>query len=149
MSVAGDRLARSRLALIEQVQRRERRHDKGERSRQARPQTEEDRDDSDARDGAHWFSGIKHMASAWWRQHPARMGVDLVTPMLSDYARRKPVQFIGIAVGIGVVVAVARPWRLITAGGLIAALMKSSQLSGMLMSAMSAADFRKDPPPYE
>jgi hypothetical protein len=149
MSNAGDRLARSRLAIIEQVQRRERRHDKGERARPAAPEAGEGSDDGGGSFGGQWFSGIKHMASAWWRQHPARMGVDLVTPLLSDYARRKPVQFIGIAVGIGVVVAVARPWRLITAGGLLAALLKSSQLSGALMAAMSAADFRKDPPPYE
>ncbi|HSI54828.1 MAG: hypothetical protein ACAH21_18790 [Ramlibacter sp.] len=153
MSDAGDRLARSRLAIIEQVQRRERRPDKDERRRErARrdgPEANEGGAEAGERDGAHWFSGIKHMASAWWRQHPARMGVDLVTPMLSSYASRKPVQFIGIAVGIGVVIAVARPWRLITAGGLIAALLKSSQLSSVLMSAMSAADFRKDPAPYD
>jgi hypothetical protein len=29
------------------------------------------------------------------------------------------------------------------------ALLKSSQISGLLMSAMSAADFRKDERPYE
>jgi hypothetical protein len=143
MSEAGDRLARSRLAIIEQVQRRERRHERSE------PQAAQDGNAGESPDAAHWFSGMKHMASAWWRQHPARMGVDLLTPMLSAYASRKPVQFIGIAVGLGVVVAVTRPWRLITAGGLLAALLKSSQLSGLVVSAMSAADLRRDAPPYE
>jgi hypothetical protein len=35
---------------------------------------------------------------------------------------------------------IARPWRLISATGLLMALVKSSQLSGLIMSAMSAAD---------
>jgi hypothetical protein len=41
-------------------------------------------------------------------------------------------------------VVVVRPWRLITVGGLLAALLKSSQVSSLVMSALSAADFQKD-----
>ena len=64
--------------------------------------------------------------------------------MLETYARRKPLQFLGIAAAAGAVIVVARPWRLISATGLVMALLKSSQLSGLVMSAMSAADFEKD-----
>src|SRR5882672_4493703 len=99
MSDAADRLARSRLALIEHIQRRERRDEKKdarrarerERSEQG-DQEDQDWDKPEAGDGpAGWFAGLKHALSAWWRSHPARLGVELATPVLSGYARRKPV----------------------------------------------------------
>ena len=75
---------------------------------------------------------------------PARLGVELATPVLSGYAARKPAQFLGIAAAVGAIVMVARPWRLISVTGLIVALLKSSQLSSVVMSAMSTADFKTD-----
>lgn len=148
MSDAGDRLARSRLAIVEQVRRKDRRHD-GARERE-RGETESGHDDEAGGISA-WFGGLKHALGTWWRHHPAHMGVELATPILSTYAHRKPVQFLAIAATLGAVVVVVRPWRLITVGGLLAAVLKSSQLSGLLMSALSAADFQKDHrrPPYD
>jgi len=67
---------------------------------------------------------------------------------LSEYAARKPVQFLAIAVAVGAVAMIARPWRLISLGGIAMALLKSGQLSGLLMSAMSAADDPKDRAPH-
>jgi hypothetical protein len=157
MSDAGDRLARSRLAIIEQVQRkdrraggnreREREHARAQQRERGEPEGPHDEDDEGV---AGWFGGLKHALGTWWRHHPAHMGVELVTPLLATYARRKPFQFLGIAVAAGAVIAVARPWRLITVGGLLAAVLKSSQVSGLLMSALAAADFQKDHRrPYE
>ena len=57
---------------------------------------------------------------------------------------RKPAQFLGIAAAVGAIVVIARPWRLISVTGLMVALLKSSQLSSVVMSAMSAADFKTD-----
>ncbi|MDB5875395.1 MAG: hypothetical protein JWQ07_4837 [Ramlibacter sp.] len=150
MSNAGDRLARTRLALIEQAQRRERRHEGRDGEREYAHAGADENDGGGTRPhGAGWFGSIKHVVGTWWRHHPAHMGIELVTPLLSTYARRKPAQFLGIAALVGAVVVVARPWRLISATGLLIAVLKSSQLSGVLLSAMAAADFRKDPPPYE
>ena len=101
-----------------------------------------------ATDAARWFARFKHAAVAWWRSHPARLGVELATPVLSGYAARKPVQFLGIAAAVGAIVMVTRPWRLISVTGLIVTLLKSSQLSSVVMSAMSAADFKKDHEPH-
>ncbi len=152
MSEAADRLARSRLAIIEQIHRRERHTGQREGDReyggaaQARPFAGSSR--GAARGG--WFSGVKRALGTWWRHHPAHMGVELATPMLSSYARRKPLQYLAIAAAVGAVVVVARPWRLISATGLLVAVLKSSQLSGMLMSALSAADDGGDEAsPYE
>jgi hypothetical protein len=158
MSDAGDRLARSRLAIIEQVRRKDRRHD-GEREREREHARAQQRERGEPESGyggegrgiSGWFGGLKHALGTWWRYHPAHMGVELATPILSAYAHRKPIQFLGIAAALGAVVVVVRPWRLITVGGLLAAVLKSSQLSGLLMSALSAADFQKDHsrPPYD
>ncbi|MEO7391831.1 MAG: hypothetical protein ABIU58_06625 [Ramlibacter sp.] len=77
------------------------------------------------------------------------MGVELATPVLSTYGRKYPLRYLGAAAAVGAVIAVVRPWRLISATGLLVALVKSSQLSSMVMSALSAADYRRDGPPYE
>ena len=152
MSGASDRLARTRLALIEQAHLRESRHERGgsERARaQASGDAERDADDAGSRGGAGWFGGIKRFASSWWRSHPAHLGLELATPLLSSYARKKPLQFLGIAALVGAGVVVARPWRLVSATGVLVALMKSSQLSSLLMSAMSSASFGSDSAEHE
>lgn len=144
MSDAGDRLARTRLAIIAQVQRRERRpgrepvRDPQAGSPPGDPETEYE----DSGEGV--FGHFRRALGTWWRHHPAHMGVELATPLLAAYARRKPLQFLGIAAAVGAAVVVLRPWRLISATGIAVALVKSSQLSGLIMSALSAADFQKD-----
>jgi hypothetical protein len=152
MSDAADRLARTRLAIIEQVKRRDRRP--GGRDARERERTREQRAAGESRTehaggDEGWFGHIRQALGTWWRHHPAHMGVELATPLLSAYAQRKPLQFLGIAAVVGAVVMVARPWRLISATGIVVALVKSSQLSSLLMSALSAADFQKDHRPYE
>jgi hypothetical protein len=152
MSQAGDRLARTRLAIIEQVQRRDRHSGaREEREREyARARREAGEPEAAYEEAAEgWFGHVKRALGTWWRHHPAHMGVELATPVLSAYARKKPLQYLGIAAAVGAVLVVARPWRLISATGIVMALLKSSQISGLLMSAMSAADFRKDERPYE
>jgi hypothetical protein len=49
----------------------------------------------------------------------------------------------------GAVLMLARPWRLISVTTLVVAVLKSSQLSSLLMSALSAADFGRDMAPDE
>jgi len=71
----------------------------------------------------------------------------MATPALSAYAARKPVQFLGIAAAVGAVVVVTRPWRLISLTGVLVALAKSSQLSGLVMSAMSSSDLPRSRKP--
>lgn len=150
MSDAADKLARSRLAIVDHIQRRERRGEGAENRRaHEHAQGEESWEQHEAGYGpAGWFASLKHAVGAWWRSHPAHLGLELATPVLSGYAARKPAQFLGIAAVVGAVVMIARPWRLISVTGLIVALVKSSQLSSVVMSAMSAADFKKDHEPH-
>jgi hypothetical protein len=150
MSTAADKLAKTRLAIVDHIHRRDSRHDRAEddtRRQEADDGGEWQEEEPRGRGPAGWFSSLKHAAGAWWRHHPAHLGVELATPALSQYAHRKPLQFLAIAAAVGAVVVVARPWRLISVTGLLVALVKSSQLSGLVMSAMSAADYQKDQPP--
>jgi hypothetical protein len=148
MSDAARRLAQTRLAIIEEIEQREHREHRGdkrgtrdgERGREAQSQS---------RRASGWFGSVRHALGTWWRHHPAHMAVELATPALEVYARKRPFRYLGIAVAVGAAVAITRPWRLISATGLVVALVKSSQLSGLLMSALSAADFQKDQRPYE
>lgn len=151
MSDAADRMARTRLAIIDHVQRRDRRPEKPDTRRQdrepgGRPEAGDDGEPFFG-GGPAWFAGFKRAAGNWWRHHPAHMGLELATPMLSAYASRKPAQFLGIAVALGALFMIVRPWRLVSLTGLAVALVKSSQLSNVIMSAMSAADFQKDHQP--
>lgn len=149
MSDAADKLARTRLAIIDHIQRRERRGESAEKRREHEQEPGEQAwEQPEPGSGpAAWFASFKRAASAWWRHHPAHLGLELATPALSSYASRKPIQFLGIAAAVGAVVMIARPWRLISVTGLVVAVLKSSQLSSVIMSAMSAADFKKDHEP--
>ena len=149
MSEATEVLARSRLAIVQHVQRRGRRPER-ERERDEPPLAGwDDDDDEPAREeppvtGTGWLAQMKRAFRTWWRYHPAHMATDLMTPALQDYAQRKPVQLLGIAAAAGAALTFARPWKLISFTTLAIAVNKSSQLTGILAAAMSAADFRMD-----
>jgi hypothetical protein len=143
MSDGSDKLARSRQAIVEHVQRKARRREDQRDAHDAGAPYDEGAPFEDDRRGG-WFGGLRHAAQSWWRHHPAHLALQLATPALSSFARRKPAVFLGAAAGLGALVLVARPWKLVSATGLLVAILKSSQLSTLVMSAMSAADFEKD-----
>ena len=147
MSVASDRLARNRQAILEQIARRQRRHG----PREARPgqSFSEDLDDPEGGPpppipGSDWFGHLRYGVKTWWRYHPAHMATELAAPLLHEYARRKPLQLLGISLLAGAAFTFIRPWRVISVTTLLVALLKSSQLSQLFAAAMSAADYRKD-----
>ena len=146
MSEASDKLARSRQAILEHIARRQRKYDPREETRDAYDDANAAfaPDDEPYEGGAGWFGRIQHAVRTWWRYHPAHMAVELATPLMRGYARRKPAQLLAISAAAGAALTLARPWRLISLTTLVVALLKSSQLSHLLMAAMSAADYRKD-----
>ncbi|HEX2548027.1 MAG TPA: hypothetical protein VHL79_24295 [Ramlibacter sp.] len=146
MSDAGDRLARNRRAILEHVARKQRRHDPHEETagQGFAPGSAYPEDDEPPAAGGGWFGHLSHAVRTWWRYHPAQMAVELATPLMRGYARRKPLQLLAISMGVGAALTFARPWKLISVGTLLVALLKSSQLSHLFMAAMSAADYRKD-----
>lgn len=150
MSDAGARLARTRLAIIEHVYRKElRKESRKDRLAAAAEHVQADGEQWEAAQaaaasGGGTFSRVRRAARSYWRHHPARMGLQVARPVLSRYARRHPAAYVSIAALAGAIFMVARPWRLISVGGVLLALAKSPQLSGVLMSAMSGGDWDDD-----
>jgi hypothetical protein len=147
MSEATEKLARSRQALLQVMARRQRKHDPQEEfvpemaDAYGFPLEEEEEPEAP---GSGWFGHLRHAVRTWWRYHPAHMAVDLATPVMRSYARRKPMQLLAISAAAGAALTFARPWRLVSIGTLAIALLKSSQLSHLVLAALSAADYRKD-----
>lgn len=144
MSDAADKLARSRQAILEHVARRQRRHDPRMETAEGFAEAGSYPGDEPYEGGGGWFGHLGHALRTWWRYHPAHMAVDLASPLMRSYARRKPLQLLGISLAAGAALTFARPWRLISLTTLLVAVLKSSQLSSLFMAAMSAADYRKD-----
>jgi hypothetical protein len=142
MSEASDRLARTRLAIIEHVYRKEIRRDKQAfaADRQQAEESQPHEAAADLRRGRGRMGRVRRAARNYWRHHPARMGVQMATPLLSKYARHHPLAFLGIAAAAGAVLMAARPWRLISVTGVLVAIAKSPQLAGLIMSAMSGTE---------
>lgn len=151
MSDASDKLDRNRQAILEFVARRQRKHDPREEPPPRGVAGLDDREgfafsasDESMPAGEGWIGHLMYAVRTWWRYHPAHMVADLASPLLHEYARRKPMQLLGISLAAGAALTLARPWRLISITTIVVALLKSSQLSHLLTAAMSAADYRKD-----
>ena len=133
-----EKLARSRLAIIEYLAPREHR-------REARASSEASAEDQaedggpDRPFGGGWLHGMSSAARTWWNHHPAQLVVEMATPALQSYLRKRPFQVLALSAGVGALLVVTRPWRLISLTTLVVAIVKSSQLSGVVMSALSDA----------
>lgn len=143
-----DRVEQSRLAILEHLHRKERRRETQEEEVQAAkaghgPRARE----SGGPHRANWFDKGRDVVSAWWRHHPAHVALDIARPALAAYARRKPAQYLGLSVVAGAVLLLLRPWKLISATGVMVALVKSPQVAGMVMSALSSSQNPSDDPP--
>jgi hypothetical protein len=145
VSDAARRLARSRLAIVNQIKRREHPTQGGDSGSRREPVREGAQESEPEPGGPGWFARLRRAARAWWRYHPAHLGLELVTPALASYGRKKPMQYLGLAAALGGVIVLARPWRLISVTGLIVAIAKSSQLSSVVLSALSTSDDLEDP----
>lgn len=155
MSAGSDRLDRSRLAILEHLHRKDQRrhppsdasldgHESGEGQAGPGPRPRPRRHKPGS-----WMEKAREALDNWWRYHPAHMAVDIARPALTSYARRKPVQYLGIAAAAGAVVLLLRPWKLISVTGVLVALVKSPQVAGLVMSALSTGRNPEDDPPYE
>lgn len=91
------------------------------------------------------WSLVKYGIRNWWQRHPASAVVDLARPLLEDYAHDHPFKLLGFSAGAGAAIVVLRPWRMVSAGVLLAAL-KSSGLSAALLSGLAQPQPPDRPP---
>ncbi|MGJ7506307.1 hypothetical protein [Variovorax sp. GT1P44] len=74
----------------------------------------------------------------WWRRQPARSALEFITPGLERYAQRNPGRLVTYAAGAGVVLAVLRPWRLISLGAAVTLLFKATNIADAVSAALRA-----------
>ncbi|WP_332815870.1 hypothetical protein [Ramlibacter sp.] len=150
MSAGSDRLERSRLAILEHIHRKEvRRHGPppDDRAPPAAAAAEGTGTPRARRAGPGWYRAAQDVADGWWRYHPAHMALDLARPALAAYARRKPVQYLGVAALAGAALFFLRPWKLISVTGVLLAIVKSPQLASVVMQALSVSHDPRDEEP--
>ncbi len=134
-----ERLAASRLAIVRHMTRDRQSPDK-------RNEREFDEADDEARTNPEGtWAVVRGAMRAWWRHHPASAALDLAQPVIGKFAQEQPFKLLGIAAGIGAAAVVLRPWRLVSLGGVLLATLKSSQLSGVLLSMLSGASQNPEP----
>jgi len=132
------RLAESRAAITAHLQRHQRPERRGPEDGPAGemgmdPGTHDPGEPS----GGGWWRIARRTAGIWWRHHPAHAALEMGRPVLEGYARDKPFQVLGIAAGIGVAMAVLRPWRLLSVGGIVALALKTPDIPGLLASVLA------------
>jgi hypothetical protein len=130
-----ERLASSRKAIVRHMSRDAHSHDE--------PSERGDAVHDEETDGGNFESGtwgiLKHALGAWWHHHPISVAFGLARPALKHYAEEKPLQLLAIAAAAGAAAVVLRPWRLVSIGSVLLATLKSSELSGALLSMLSGA----------
>ena len=77
-----------------------------------------------------------NLMERWWNRHPANAAGQLARPLLEHYARHKPVKLLAISAGIGALVMLTKPWRLLSATALLAAFLKTSNVADMVTTLM-------------
>ncbi|RZL95654.1 MAG: hypothetical protein EOP76_03775 [Variovorax sp.] len=83
-----------------------------------------------------WMPMVRSVAQRWWRRHPANAVGQLARPVLDRYARDQPGKLVAVAAASGALIVLVRPWRLLSAGAIVAALMKSSDIADMVTTLM-------------
>jgi len=136
-----ERLAISRKALVRHMSRHRRIE---ENEMDLDPQSSELPAIGPASSGQTWRI-VKYAMRNWWYRHPASAVADLAEPLLHDYAQAHPFKLLLISAGAGAAAVVLRPWRMVSAGVLLAAL-KSSGLPGALLSGTPR---RPPPQPFD
>jgi hypothetical protein len=155
VSAGSDRLDRSRLAIIEHLHNKEQRrrgrpdHDNGP-EHQGESTWESHRRAHKPGAGG-WIETLRDVVRDWWKYHPGNMALEIARPALGAYARRKPVQYLGLAALAGAGLFLLRPWKLISVTGVLLAVAKSPQVAALIMQAMSSSQNPQDdePPVHE
>ena len=85
-----------------------------------------------------WWPVFSSMAKTWWHRHPLNAVAHMAKPVIESYARQEPAKLLGIAALAGVAVVIIKPWRLISAGALLAAVLRPSEISAFAMTMLSS-----------
>ena len=68
----------------------------------------------------------------WWRRSHWSTVAEVGRPFLQHYASRHPAKLIAYAAGTGALIVLVKPWRLLSLGMIVGALLRSTDVSGFL-----------------
>lgn len=92
---------------------------------------------ADAGTDSVWWRLLKRTALRWWQRHPASTVTEVAMPLLGAYTRQEPLKVLGVAALLGAAVVVTRPWRLLSAGALLAATFRPADMSALVLSMLT------------
>lgn len=138
-----ERLALSRRAIVLHMHRND--HHRPELPRREDDAGQAFGDEPSSTPSSTWAL-VKNTVMSWWDHHPAHVAVDIAAPLISRYGGANPVKLLGISAGVGAAAVLLKPWRLISVGGILLAMMKSADISGALLSMMSRTNRRAAEP---
>jgi len=85
----------------------------------------------------------RNLIERWWSRHPANAAGHLARPFLERYARQQPVKLLAISAGVGALVILIKPWRLLSVTALLAAFLKTSNVADMVTTLMDKKNNRR------
>ena len=83
-----------------------------------------------------WLAVGRSVAERWWRRHPAHAVGQLARPVLEHYARKEPAKLMAAAAATGALLVLVRPWRLLSATAVLAAVLKTSDVADLVTTLM-------------
>jgi len=98
------------------------------------------------RNGNVWLAVGRSVLERWWRRHPAHAVGQLARPMLEHYARKEPAKLMAAAAATGAVLVLVKPWRLLSATAVLAAVLKTSDVADLINTLMSKTPSSPRPP---
>jgi hypothetical protein len=83
---------------------------------------------------------VQNLIERWWSRHPANAVSQLARPVLERYAQQQPVKLMAASAGIGALIFLVKPWRLLSVTALLAAALKTSDIADMVTTLMKRPD---------
>lgn len=83
------------------------------------------------------WDNARNAVIIWWQRHPASAVLELARPLLRDYAGSHPFKLLGVSALIGSAVVMVRPWRMMSVGSWMVAVVKSSGMTTALASILT------------
>lgn len=86
----------------------------------------------------------------WWTRHPLNTAVEVSRPLLDRYAHRHPGRLVAYGAGVGGLLVILKPWRLLSLATVVTLLFKGSDIAATVTSLVGSArstDPRNQLPP--
>jgi len=86
----------------------------------------------------------------WWTRHPLNAAVELSRPLLDRYAQRSPGRLVACSAGVGGLLVILKPWRLLSLATVVTLLFKGSDIAATvssLVGSVRGTDPRNELPP--